>query len=144
MKLMLKYRSRRFAFLSLFLLAGTGAAAVPPKPGPTLPTEAQERAACQDGSSGQERSSCLREVAAARAEARRGVLDTGESPAALRANALQRCQRFGAEDKPACEALARHEGEVSGTVRGGGQLRQITVRQPASPSSAAASSAKAP
>ena len=83
-------------------------------------------------------------MVAARAAARKGELDNGESPAALRANALQRCQRLGAEDKPACEALARHEGEVSGSVRGGGQLRQITVRQPASPSSAAASSAKAP
>ncbi|MCV2364437.1 hypothetical protein LNV23_13370 [Paucibacter sp. DJ1R-11] len=104
----------------------------------------EQRAACLDGSSGQEPRSCLKEMVAARAAARKGELDNGESPAALRANALKRCQLLGVEDKPACEALARHEGEASGSVRGGGQLRQITVRQTAPPSPAAASSAKAP
>lgn len=128
--------------LAILLLALGASAGLADQSSPQQ--QKQQREACLNGSSGQEPRSCLKEMVAARAAARKGELDNGESPAALRANALQRCRRLGVEDKPACEALARHEGEVSGTVRGGGQLRQITVRQTAPPSPAAASSAKAP
>lgn len=88
----------------------------------------QERAACLGGSSPQAREPCLREAIAALAEARRGRLDGGEAPATLAANALKRCAVVPADDRDACERLARGEGQVSGSVGQGGLLKQIVTR----------------
>ena len=86
-----------------------------------------ERAACLDGSSGQERATCLREAAAALAEARQGRLGNGESSGTLADNAQQRCQKVLAEDRSACLRMVRGEGMVSGSVKAGGTMRQITT-----------------
>jgi hypothetical protein len=87
----------------------------------------QERAACLDGSGPQDRSTCLKEAGAARAEARRRHLDNGESPAQLRANALLRCRPVLDADRAACERMALGEGTRSGSVAGGAVLKQITT-----------------
>lgn len=102
----------------------------------------QARAACLAGASAQEPGACLKEWLAARAAARRGELDNGESPAALQANALRRCERVPPADRNACRALARHEGSVSGTVGGGGQIRRIAWPEP--PASAAPPASASP
>ena len=73
------------------------------------------------------------EAAAAAAEARRGTLSNGESPEQLRANALARCRVHQGEDRSACEALVRGEGQASGSVSGGGVLREIVIRSVGTP-----------
>ena len=87
----------------------------------------QERAACLSGASGQEQSDCLREAGAALAEARRGGIGEDESPAALARNAVQRCRYVHPEDRDDCERLARGEGTISGSVRGGGQIKELVT-----------------
>jgi hypothetical protein len=87
----------------------------------------QERAACLSGASGQEQASCLREAGAALAEARRGGLADDESPEVLARNAVQRCRRVHPEDRDDCERLARGEGTISGSVRGGGQIKELVT-----------------
>ncbi len=88
----------------------------------------QERAKCLDGRSQQDRATCLQEAGAALAEARRGRLDNREDAATLARNALLRCQRQRPEDRPDCERLARGEGSRSGSVEGGGVIKEIVTR----------------
>lgn len=88
----------------------------------------RDRADCLAGRSHQDRATCLQEAAAALAEARRGRLDNGEDARILQRNALLRCQRQPVEDRPDCERLARGEGKVSGTVEGGGVIKEIVTR----------------
>ncbi len=97
-----------------------------------------ERATCVEGRSPQDRSTCLKEAGAARAEARRQGLDNGETAAQLRANALQRCQRVHDDDRNACERMVLGGGQRSGSVAAGGVLMQITTPvAPAAPAPAA-------
>lgn len=95
----------------------------------------QERAACAAMSDPASRTNCLRDIAAARQQARRNPREP-VSQAELQRNALQRCQVHTiAEDRAICERMVRGEGEVSGSVRGGGQIRSIetTVFPPTPP-----------
>lgn len=91
----------------------------------------RERAACLDGSSQQDRQTCLKEAGAAQAEARRARLDSGEDARALAANALQRCHAVLTEDRDACERRVRGEGQTSGSVRAGGTFTSIVSRSTA-------------
>ncbi len=88
----------------------------------------RERAACLQGQTGQPRDVCLKEAGAAYAQARRGRLATsGDRPEQWAANALKRCQAQPPEDREMCERRVR-EGEVVGSVSGGGQMTTLTVR----------------
>jgi hypothetical protein len=120
----------------LMALTAASANALPAKPDAVYQ---QERAACLDGSSAQDRATCLKEAGAARAEMRRRGLDNGENPIQLRANALQRCQRVAAADRAACERLALGDGQRSGSVAEGAVLKQITTPDTAAVPAAAAS-----
>jgi len=124
--------------LPAMLLASVavGANALPPKEDALYQ---QERAACLDGSSAQDRTTCLKEAGAARAEARRNKLDNGETQAQLRANALLRCKPVAESDRAACERMALGEGTRSGSVAAGGVLKQITTQGAAAAPVAAAS-----
>lgn len=89
-----------------------------------------ERRACLDGSSPQDRSTCLKEASAARAAAQRHQLDNGDNARDRQANALLRCQaQRDAEDRADCERLARGEGTSSGSVAGGGVIRELVTRR---------------
>ena len=95
----------------------------------------QERAACAAMSSPESRTNCLRDLGAARQQAQRQPR-APVSQDQLQRNALQRCQVHTiAEDRAICERMVRGEGEVSGSVSGGGQIRSIetTVFPPAPP-----------
>ncbi len=87
--------------------------------------------ACQSMAVPADRTNCLRDAGAARAQA----LRTGESttsPEQLQRNALQRCQAHtSAEDKATCERMARGDGSTSGSVESGGVIREITTQVPA-------------
>jgi hypothetical protein len=115
---------------SLLALAGTVSAATP-KPknvDPARMTYERERANCLTGQTSEPRDVCLREAAAAYAQARRGQLSSsGDGPEQWAANALRRCQAQPQEDREMCERRVR-EGQVSGSVQAGGQLTTLTVR----------------
>jgi hypothetical protein len=72
----------------------------------------------------------VREAQAARQEARRGRLQD-ESPAQLEKNRYSRCEGLPAEDRGYCMRRMDGEGTVSGSVEGGGVLRELRVTVPA-------------
>ena len=84
----------------------------------------QERQACLDGSSNQDRVTCLKEAGAART----GQLTTADARK-LQDNAAQRCQvHRSSEDRLACERLAQGEGTRTGSVQRGGVLKELVTR----------------
>jgi len=86
----------------------------------------QDMALCSSGQSNQSPQTCRLEARNALAEARRGGLD--DAPDSYTGNTLRRCAAHEALDRAACEARMRGEGTVTGTVRGGGILREsVTV-----------------
>lgn len=93
-------------------------------------TYAHDRAACLSSSTAETRETCLKEAGAARAEARKGKLSDPDQ-ATLKANALRRCEAVQPADRHACEEMALGGGTVSGSVEGGGVLRQYVTIEPA-------------
>jgi hypothetical protein len=93
--------------------------------------------ACKAGRTGEDEATCLREARNAHAERKRGGLDN--SSGQFEANALARCNALKGDDKAACEARMLGHGQVSGSVAGGGLLREIeTVINPPASSSGTA------
>ncbi len=117
------FQSNRL-LLQLTLVLGfccTGAVAAAAERGSSAQaTQRAERAACMSGQSQQDRATCLKEVAAAYAESRRGGLTTGD----FQGNAVARCDAQPASEREACRALARGEGTSSGSVEQGGVIRE--------------------
>lgn len=107
------------AFLGTALAAGGNATADAQK------VYQRDRAACLDGTTGQDRATCLREAGAALQEARRGRLEDNE--AEFERNRLLRCDQQPAEDRAACIRRMNGEGFTSGSVKGGGIYRELTV-----------------
>lgn len=94
-------------------------------------TYQRDRAACMASDSQHERTSCLREAGAVRAEALRGAAQGGESKEMLMRNALERCKRQPTEQQAICERMVRGEGSTSGSVESGGMIRELTIMEPA-------------
>lgn len=85
----------------------------------------QEVKACREGRTAQDLPTCLREARNAEAERRHGTLTT---PGSLQANALARCGVFQTEeDKEACRARIVGHVEITGSIEGGGLLREAEV-----------------
>lgn len=85
--------------------------------------------ACMSGRTQQDRDTCLKEARNANADKRRGVLDTQGN---LEANAMARCNAFTTgEDKAACQARVMGMGNTSGSVAGGGLIRELETVVPA-------------
>jgi hypothetical protein len=90
----------------------------------------QEVNACLTGRTQQDQATCLREARNAQADKKRGVLDN--AGAQFQANAAARCEPLAGEDRAACRARLMGYGETSGSVAGGGVLREVeTVVVPA-------------
>jgi hypothetical protein len=88
------------------------------------------RATCQSMSEPANRTNCLRDAGAARAQALRSGLASSSSEQ-LERNALQRCQvHKSAEDQAICERMARGDGTASGTVESGGVIRELVTQEP--------------
>ena len=85
----------------------------------------QDRAACMNGTSNQDRATCLREAGAALQESknnrRENATDAYEQNRYLRCNPLPPGQR---ED---CVRRMNGEGTVSGSVEGGGIYRELVT-----------------
>lgn len=80
---------------------------------------------CLSGQTQQSEATCLREARNAHAEKERGRLVAGTN---FEANALARCNvHTDSVDRAACQARVRGMGDTSGSVAGGGILRQSEV-----------------
>jgi hypothetical protein len=94
----------------------------------------QEVNACLTGRTQQDQATCLREARNAQADKQRGVLDNAGTQ--FQANATARCDALAGEDKAACQARMMGYGDTSGSIAGGGVLREVeTVVLPAGASS---------
>ncbi len=116
------------ASLSLLVAAGAAMAQVPVTATGTTGIDAsgnfeKERAACLSGRSQQDQATCLREATNAAAEKRKGKLDN--SGGQFDANASQRCEALTGEDRTACQARVMGYGSTSGSVSGGGVIREV-------------------
>ena len=82
-----------------------------------------ERARCDSGQSGQDRQTCLREAGAAAQEGPRGGLTDAPD-----ANKFARCDYHkDPNDREYCIRRMKGEGTVSGSVEGGGVIRELRV-----------------
>ena len=88
----------------------------------------KEAAACR-GTARQDRATCMREAGAARDETRRGRLADRGGP--YDKNATQRCNALPDADRQDCMARMQGQGTSSGSVDGGGILREKVTRTPA-------------
>lgn len=90
----------------------------------------QEMAWCMANTVGEERAACLKDSGAAQAEKRQGTLDG--PPANYRVNAMRRCDELTGDDRAACRARVQGLGSSSGSVQGGGVIKEIeTIVAPA-------------
>lgn len=124
-----KLRTRRslVSFGAIALLAVTAATAQVAGGGTSADIDAtgnlrQELQACMSGRTQQDRDACLQEARNAHAAKQRGKLETRGN---LEANALARCEPLSGEDKAACQARVMGYGSTSGSVEGGGILREV-------------------
>lgn len=127
----ISYRSWGLALCTAGAFLGVSAAVAA---GGGSPSDAQrayqtDRAACISGKTGQDRTTCLREAAAALQEAKRGRLDDGQ--AQFEKNRLLRCDKQPPEDRQDCIRRMNGEGTTSGSVEGGGIYRELVVPVPA-------------
>ena len=83
----------------------------------------QERAWCMAHTQGDDRVACLKDSGAARAQKRSGTLDN--NGANFDANAMQRCEALAGDDRAACKARVMGYGSSSGSVQGGGIIKQV-------------------
>lgn len=89
-----------------------------------------EIAACKSGQTQQDVNTCLTEARNAQAEKKRGRLDAADG-SQLSMNAAARCDALRGEDKAACQLRMQGQGSTTGSVAGGGLLREITTEVPA-------------
>ena len=102
----------------------TGAGAAPGATGIDASGNYQhEVQSCLSGRTQEDQATCLREARNAQAERQRGDLQM--SGQQYQANAMQRCNALNGEDKAACQARMMGYGETSGSVAGGGVLREV-------------------
>ena len=96
-----------------------------------------ERKACLEGRTSQDRATCLKEAGAALDEAKRNPGGSGEGRDQRQRNALARCEAVPAADQADCRRMARGEGTRSGSVAGGGVVKELVTTVPAAPAPAA-------
>lgn len=120
---------------TLFAIAASATAAAPAV-APDIQTRyEQERARCMSGQSGQAQETCLKEAGAARDQARQGQLNDGD--AKYGKNARDRCAALTGDEQRDCMARMKNSTNTteSGSVKGGGILRETVTREvkPAEP-----------
>lgn len=92
----------------------------------------QEVAACNNGTSNQDRATCLREAGAAKYEAGRGNL-TDPGTAQLKENAMKRCEGLPQINRVDCEKRMEGGGIADGNARDGGIYRETVTIVPGAP-----------
>lgn len=130
-------RSRKslvpFAFGVAALLAATAATAQVDPGADSIDASGNyqhEVQSCLSGKTQQDQATCLKEARNARADKKRGLLDNAGGR--FESNAAARCDVLAGDEKAACQARMLGYGSVSGSVAGGGLLRELeTVVVPA-------------
>lgn len=89
----------------------------------------QEVQACMSGPAVQDQATCLKEARNALADKKRGLLDNANAD--FQANAMIRCQALSGDDKMACQDRMMGGGKATGSVSGGGVLRESETVVPA-------------
>jgi len=89
----------------------------------------QDRANCLAGKTAEDQKTCLKEAGASLQAARQHDLST-PSQAERIANARKACDPLSGLDRKACLARAEGDGTISGSVAGGGVLRENSVTVP--------------
>ena len=117
-----------------FVAAGSASAAGPAASDAAKTQYDAERARCMAGTTGQDQASCLKSAGAAYDAIRQNRLTDANGN--YRANALERCKSLPAPDRADCEARIDGDGSTSGSVKGGGILREtVTTVPPSAPAS---------
>lgn len=112
-------------------LAALGAAAHVFAAGKSEKSDYQQQiAACNNGTSNEDKATCLREAGAARQAAAKGGL-TDPDAAQLKENAMRRCEGLPQSDRIDCEKRVNGQGRVEGSVGSGGILRETVTIVPA-------------
>jgi len=89
-----------------------------------------DRAACMNMAPGEVQKTCLREAGAAQQAARRNQLAGGDAD--YERNRLARCAvHKNPTERSYCERRMHGEGTTSGSIEGGGILRELVVTVPA-------------
>lgn len=114
----------------LMLAAGAAQAADPIGRAGIQAQYEQDVAACKNGSTGQERTACMREAGAARQEANRQRLSDGTTEQHQQ-NMLDRCNRLPVDSRQDCMTQMTSPTQVRGSVQGGGVLRETVIQVPA-------------
>lgn len=117
-----RFSPRLAAPLAAALLACGAAQAAPDAAGSSA-TYRQERAACDRIASPDSQAACIREAGAARQAARAGHLSSREA-STYEQNAAQRCAAFATADERAECVNRLQNAPASGSVQGGGVLRE--------------------
>lgn len=129
---MARFRSIPALFFSALLAAGLTSGAAAADKGDNLASAQEryrlERAACLNGRSHQDRETCLKEATNALTEARNNPQPPTD-PQILQENALARCDNVHEQDRPACKRMAMGQGKVSGSVEGGGVIKEVVTRK---------------
>ena len=107
------------------LSATTAAAADRPKLSEAQGAYQRDRAACMSGQTSQDRATCLREASAALRDSGRGNLNDGQSD--FERNRLLRCEKQPPQDRQDCVRRMSSEARISGSVEGGGVLRELAT-----------------
>lgn len=126
------YRSRSMQWLSMSAMAWVCAPTLAQGNAASVDASAiyqRERAACLRMASAEDRATCLREAAAAQAQRRRGAAP--EDASAFERNALLRCDALSGDERTDCVARMQGQGSTSGSVSGGGILREKVTVVPA-------------
>jgi hypothetical protein len=89
-----------------------------------------ERARCMSGTTGQDQASCLRSAGAAYDSIKQNKLRDPNMQ--YHDNAMARCQSLPAGDRADCESRVDGGGDASGSVKGGGIIKETTTTLPAS------------
>jgi len=122
------------AVFSTFSVGAISATAAAPTPAETR--YQQDRARCLAGHAAEGRETCLKEAGAALQASREHDLHT-PSPAEMSANERRRCEPLSGADKKDCfKRAAGMDTTVTGSVAGGGQLKETTTIVPGAPGSA--------
>lgn len=114
---------RRTVAISAIWLAGGMALSHAASPNDSDDQFHREIQTCQNGRSGQDKGTCMTEARRALAARRKGALETDTSAVVI--NARKRCEVFTGDDKAACLARIGGGGATSGSVAGGGILREV-------------------
>ncbi len=124
------------------LAFGAGAAA--PNDSDAKSQYEAERARCMSDTTGQDQAACLKSAGAAYDSLKQGRLQDPNKD--FRENALQRCRSLPSADRADCESRVDNDPNtsVSGSVRGGGQVKETVTRTVGPTSTVPASVAPAP